>query len=61
MFRVGWYFFCLTENFCADYRISIWGRNNSRSMDMTSQILPFIRSDLSVITEMTGHFFLEQL
>ena len=28
---------------------------------MTGQILPFVRSDLSVITEMTGHFFLEQL
>ena len=31
------------------------------SMDMTSQILHFVRPKFSVITEMTSHFFLEQL
>ena len=28
---------------------------------MTGQNLPFVRSDISVITEITGHFFLEQM
>ena len=37
------------------------GRNNGRSTDMTGQILRFVRPKFSVITEMTGHFFLEQL
>ena len=33
------------------------GRNNGRSTDMTSQILRFGRPEVSVIIEMTGHFF----
>ena len=28
---------------------------------MTSQILPFVHPEFSVIIEMTGHFFLKQL
>ena len=37
------------------------GQNNGRSTDMTGQILRFVRPKFSVITEMTGHSFLEQL
>ena len=37
------------------------GRNNGWSMVMTSQILPFVHPEFSVITEMISHFFLEQL
>ena len=36
-------------------------RNNGWSMVMTSQILPFVHPEFSVITEMISHFFLEQL
>ena len=42
-------------------RSRIRGRHNGRSMDMTGQILLFVHPGFSVITEMTGHFFLEQL
>ena len=35
----------------------IRGRNSSRSTDMTGQILTLVRSEFSVIIEMTGHFF----
>ena len=40
---------------------NIRGRNNGRSTDMTGQILRFVRPEFSVITEMTGHFFLERV
>ena len=32
------------------------GQNSGSSMDMTSQILTFVRSEFSVIIEITGHF-----
>ena len=35
------------------------GQNNDRSMDMTDQNLPFLHPELSVIKEMTSHFFLD--
>ena len=35
--------------------------NNGQSTDIPGQILPLIRSEFSVIIEMSGHFFLEQL
>ena len=47
-----------------DNHYDVWflrGQNNSWSMDMTSQILHFVHPKFSVITEMTSHFFLEQL
>ena len=34
------------------------GENNSQSLDMTNQILPFVCPQFSVIVEMTAHFFL---
>ena len=37
------------------------GPNNGQSTDMTSHILPFVHPEFPVITEMTGHFCLEQL
>ena len=37
------------------------GWNNSWSSDMTSQILHFVRPEFSVIIQMAGHFFLEEL
>ena len=36
-------------------------QNNSRSMNMTGQILRFVCPEFSVITGVTGYFFLEQL
>ena len=37
------------------------GQNNSWSMDMTGQNLPFLHPEFSVVIEMADHFSLEQL
>ena len=58
--------FLWTEYFKRDY-VNICDRNTGVEIiveiitDMTVQILPFVYPEWSVITEMTGHFFLEQL
>ena len=33
-------------------------QNNGQSTDMTNQTLPFVCPEFSAVTEMTGHFFL---
>ena len=35
----------------------MWHKNKGRSTAITSQILPLVRPEFSLIIEMTGHFF----
>ena len=50
---------CNTLHYTVEYTVATaWGQNNSWSMEMASQILPFIHPEFSAIIKMTGHFFL---
>ena len=48
-------------NYIISKSLNSRGQNNGRSMKMTGQILPFFRTESSVIIEITSHFFLKQL